>query len=86
MRFGVAGWSNRWLNVPGRITCQAGLHDARWSIQGTRLGGPFPLGPTAYRLAGAGDFNLEIDPGDLGCGSHRLRIKAVDRRQRAASR
>ena len=86
MRFGGRGWSNRWLTVPGRITCRAGLHDARWSIRGTLQGGPFPLGPTAYRLAGRGDFNLEIDPGGLEDGVYCLRIDAVDRRQRTASR
>ena len=78
-RFGRLGRSNRWINVLGRVTPHDEVYDLRWYLNDDPEAKPLPWGPTAYRLLGRGDFNLEIDPTRLRVGLNRIRVEALDR-------
>jgi hypothetical protein len=71
LRFGRAGMAARWLNVIGRIVpCPAGTQ--AWVRIGQGGWQPLWLGPDSARLAGPGDFNVELAPSDLVPGANPL--------------
>lgn len=80
LHIGRSGRPNRWVTLPGRVHALAGLHDLRWQLRNQPgTGGPLSVGPTAYRLADVGDFNLEFDPAMLRIGRNELTLVAVGR-------
>jgi glycosyltransferase involved in cell wall biosynthesis len=81
--FGQLGHPQRWVNILGNVS---GAGRVR-SLQCRVNGGPAratSVGPDNYRLAGAGDFNFEIDRADLAPGDNAIVIRAEDADGRAA--
>jgi hypothetical protein len=72
--FGRAGLPQRWVNILGRVygpvkQLQCSLND-----------GPqrnIAVGPDQRRLAGQGDFNIDLDSRHLNTGENRLAISAI---------
>ncbi len=79
-RFGARGRPIRWINVLGNVSAAYGLHDVRWVLNDDPREMPAALGPGAYRLHAAGDFNIEFDADRLAPGDNRLTIRAIDTR------
>jgi hypothetical protein len=75
--FGRLGNPQRWVNLLGCVDCPAGISVVGYDLNGT---GRFPLqvGPTAFRLRSAGDFNVEIDAASLREGENRVLLDVVD--------
>ena len=64
----------------GRAASLDGIDSVRWELNGDdALDKPLPLGPTAFRLLGEGDFNIEIDRKALREGENAVEIIAIDR-------
>ncbi|MGJ3242161.1 MAG: hypothetical protein ACFE0O_04265 [Opitutales bacterium] len=80
-QLGRHGAPQRWVNILGRVTARHGLHDVRARVPDLRFWKPLSTGPTAYRLAGGGDFNFEIERRDLPIGKPiEVFIDASDKR------
>ena len=62
--FGSPGLPQKWVNVLGCVENAAGPVSLRGRI-GRGPWFPVALGPDGRRLAAAGDFNAEIDAGEL---------------------
>ena len=75
--FGHLGDPQRQINILGNASGSAEIVDLRYSLNGAV---PFSLslGPDLHRLAGRGDFNVELDVSELLEGSNRLVIIAID--------
>lgn len=79
-QFGALGLPQRWVNVLGRVN-DADLGD-RIAMSFSLNGGPerpLSVGPDQRRLAGTGDFNVEIAVGDMSEGENQIVISARDR-------
>ncbi len=75
--FGSLGHPSHILHVPGRVQAEAGLLVLAYRLNGGDLV-PLPVGPSAFRLAAAGDFNIELDRRRLRPGANQLHISASD--------
>lgn len=75
--FGLRGLPQRWINIPGRVSNRSDLSSLSYSLNGGPLQ-PLSIGPTRYRLASAGDFNIEIDHAELSSESNSIEIVALD--------
>ncbi len=75
--FGQLGVPQRWVNLPGTVWDGDGIASLSYSLNGGP-GQPLGVGPDGFRLVGIGDFNVEIDYGDLSPGSNDVVITAVD--------
>jgi hypothetical protein len=77
-RFGGFGHPASTLHIPGRVTARDGVHVLSYALDGgPRI--PLPVGPSAFRLAAPGDFNLELDRRLLRAGENRVQLVAGDR-------
>jgi glycosyltransferase involved in cell wall biosynthesis len=75
--FGAIGHAQRWVNVLGTVTGAGRVRSLRFSVNG----GPArdtTVGTDNHRLAGTGDFNLEIDRSELAPGDNAVAIRAED--------
>ncbi len=78
--FGRCGNPQRWVNLPGRASSPDGIDSVRWMLNNDEtIDHPLPLGPTAFRLLGDGDFNIELDREALMQGDNTVEIIATDR-------
>lgn len=77
-RFGQHGSPTRYVNILGSVHAPQGIHAIGYTLNQTVFK-PLPFGPTAFRLRGKGDFNVEIDRNDLGEGDNQLFVTAVDK-------
>ncbi|NJN84575.1 MAG: hypothetical protein HC802_21335 [Caldilineaceae bacterium] len=76
-RFGHVGRPQRWVNVLGRVRGQFPLHSLDYTLNGGDLV-KLTIGPDLRRLAGKGDFNIDLDCGDLHLGDNHVEIIARD--------
>ena len=75
--FGRIGNPQEWVNVLGNASDPDGIDSLTYSLNGgPEL--PLSVGPGNPRLAGEGDFNVEIARADLMDGSNRVVITATD--------
>jgi len=84
-RFGHLGQTQRWVNVLGQVNSPDGIHALAYRLNGGRRI-PLSMGPTAFRLLGDGDFNVELDADDLLEGENRIELLAVDLAGKEAAR
>ena len=82
-RFGHLGLPQRWINVLGAVSPAEHIAQLHYAINGGDFL-PLSKGPDLYRLASAGDFNIEIDHADLEAGENQIVIRAKDRDGEAA--
>ena len=75
-RFGADGHASRFVNIVGRVAPAREIHAVGYQLNGGRLT-PLPVGPTAFRLLGEGDFNVELDRADLAPGANTLLLRAI---------
>lgn len=75
--FGRVGDAQKWINIPGTLTSAAPLTSFNYTFNGG-LPQPISLGPDIRRLAGLGDFNIELDYTDLLPGDNALVMTATD--------
>ena len=77
LRFGHNGDAQRWVNIMGNVdNVPQNQLEIRYRLNGS---GGFQLineGPDKRRLALEGDFNVEIEPGDLIDGTNSIEIRA----------
>ena len=73
--FGRNGFSQKWINVLGRVTPSQDIDLLSYSLNGAS---PIQvsIGPDGHRLAKPGDFNIEIDRAHLQIGENVLEILA----------
>ncbi len=76
--FGRLGIPQRWVNILGSVSPAATVAQLSYSVNGAQ---PVQLskGPDLHRLAGPGDFNVEIDIQDLKDGENTVRIESRGR-------
>jgi hypothetical protein len=75
--FGAHGHPQQWVNILGNASAASGLASLSYSLNG----GPevdLAIGPNGTRLQDVGDFNAEIDWGDLRPGANTVRLTAED--------
>jgi hypothetical protein len=76
-RFGHIGTAQRWVNILGNASDPDGLASLSYSLnQGSDV--HLFVGPDSRRLAKPGDFNIDIDIGDLASGLNEVIITATD--------
>ncbi len=73
--FGRAGTQQPMINIIGQVRSPEALYHLSYNFQRKRY--PLPTGPSAFRLATPGEFNIEIDRTGLPAGEYSLRIIAV---------
>jgi hypothetical protein len=83
--FGRLGTPQRWVNVLGRVVSSSGIQSLEYILND---GPPVPLsiGPDQLRLAGPGDFNIEIDHRELTAGVNTVAIMVMDSSNQESSR
>ena len=74
-RFGHLGRPQRWVNVLGRLSDPDRVERFTYALNDGRAL-PLSVGPDGHRLANPGDFNVEIDLGDLCAGECVLHLEA----------
>jgi hypothetical protein len=75
--FGSHGQPQRWVNVVGDVADPSGISHLVYTVNG----GPaqaLSLGANRGRLANPGDFNAEIDPGELRPGVNTVMLTATN--------
>jgi hypothetical protein len=85
LTFGEPGVAQDVFNVLGRVRSPRRCASLSYILNGgARV--PVPLGPTAFRLNAAGDFNIELPVDVLRVGENVLQLYTVDRggRERSA--
>lgn len=75
--FGMKGNPQRWMNILGSVRSPGSARSTWYSLNGTG-NHPFSLGKNMTRLAGEGDFNIEIDRHSLKAGKNKLVIAVED--------
>ncbi|PSL04739.1 putative repeat protein (TIGR02543 family) [Haloactinopolyspora alba] len=75
--FGVAGVSQRWVNVLGNVSDADGIQSANYRLNGNAPVG-LSIGSDLRRLYGEGDVNVEIPYDDLSSGANTVAITATD--------
>lgn len=76
-RFGHIGLPQRWINILGSVSPAAAIAEISYTLNGGER--KFvSKGPDLRRLASPGDFNIEIDKGDLHAGENEVVIRAAD--------
>ena len=75
--FGQLGTPQNWVNILGTVTADEGLSTLEYTLNG---GSSVALatGPDDRRLAEPGDFNIDLDIGDLNEGVNTVVITATD--------
>lgn len=73
--FGQNGSPQRWVNVLGKVTGPAAIESLSYTLNGGEAQS-LSLGPDFRRLARPGDFNVEIDSGELREGKNTVEILA----------
>lgn len=80
-RFGHAGLPQHYINILGNVRPAAPngppIHSLRWGLT-DRPFTPLNLGPSAFRLARPGDFNIEIEAACLAPGEHTVHLAVND--------
>lgn len=78
--FGQPGSAQRQINVLGSVTDGIpGQLSARFRPLSGGEWRPLTLGSDQHRLAGTGDFNLEIDVAELVSGSNQMEVELLDK-------
>lgn len=72
--FAAGGLPQRWINVLGRVARPQDCAELAYSLNGGEFV-PLSVGPDKRRLAGIGDFNVEIDHADLHPGENDLVLR-----------
>jgi len=72
-----SGAAQRWFDVPGNVSDQDGIISISASVNGGRSR-ELSIGPDGRRLAGVGDFNVDILREQLQLGENVVRIQATD--------
>ncbi len=75
--FGQNGQPQRWVNVLGRVRGRAPIRSLRYTLNGDEPRA-LSVGPDQRRLAGKGDFNIDIDSRRLQPGANQIHIVATD--------
>ena len=75
--FGLSGIAQRWVNILGHVGGGSGPLKTWWRVNGSAPA-PLSLGPDTTRLAGHGDFNVEIAVGNLVKGMNTVEVIAED--------
>lgn len=75
--FAGHGLPQRWANVLGRVSGPKPVVTLEYALNGGEML-PLSIGPDLRRLAGKGDFNVDLDCRDLKVGENDLLIRAVD--------
>ncbi len=75
--FGMNGNPQRWINIPGTVRSPGSVRSTLYTLNG-KESHPFSLGRNMTRLAGEGDFNIEIDRHSLKVGKNKLMIEVED--------
>lgn len=75
-RFGHAGQSQRWVNILGRVQEPDTISILRYTLNGGKPR-PLSIGADKRRLAGKGDFNIDLDRRELNVGSNEIIITAI---------
>ena len=75
--FGQLGNPQKWINILGNVTSDAGLASLTYSLNGG-LEQTLTVGADGGRLVGSGDFNIEIDHASLFNGTNTVEIFARD--------
>jgi len=73
--FGRAGTQQPLINIVGQVRHVQDLYHLSYMFQRKRF--PLPVGPTAFRLALPGEFNIEIDRLPLPPGEYPLQVIAT---------
>lgn len=73
--FGNAGFPQPMINIIGQVSNHDELHSLSYRFLKNRS--PLPTGPSAFRLAEPGEFNIEIDRTKLTPGDYQLAIIAM---------
>lgn len=75
-RFGHFGNAQRWVNILGRLLGPLDQISLFFSLNDAPFR-PLSIGPDQRRLAGKGDFNIEIDSDELNDGINTVQIEAA---------
>ena len=75
--FGRVGHPQRWVNILGTVNGAGRLRSLRFSVN-SGAARATSVGQDNHRLAGAGDFNLEIERSELVPGDNTIVIRAED--------
>jgi regulation of enolase protein 1 (concanavalin A-like superfamily) len=75
--FGQAGVPQRFINILGKVSDADGVSSLTYSLDGAPAQ-PLSVGPDNVRLAGTGDFNVEIAYMGLSAGLHEVTLRALD--------
>jgi len=75
--FGMKGNPQRWINISGTVRLPGSVRSTYYTLNGNARH-PFSLGRNMTRLAGEGDFNIEIDRHSLKEGNNKLMIAVED--------
>jgi len=76
-RFGQLGNTQRWINVLGNISAEESITETSYQLNDQATVG-FSVGSDLHRLAGDGDFNIDLDRSLLREGANQLVITARD--------
>jgi hypothetical protein len=77
-RFGHNGAPSPYINILGRVSSPDTVHALGYQLNKGEFK-VLPLGPTAFRLLGDGDFNVELPCDALKEGNNILHLLATDR-------
>ena len=75
--FGSVGVPQKWINVLGNVDDPDGIASLSYRLNGG-ASNSLSVGPSDDRLAHAGDFNIELNYGDLKPGLNSVEITATD--------
>ena len=82
--FGHNGRPQRWVNVLGRVKGPQPLQSLQYILNEGEPG-YLSIGPDLRRLAGRGDFNIDLDCRHLKIGENVMQITAIDESGRQAT-
>jgi hypothetical protein len=75
--FGKPGLAQRWINIPGTVTAGHGIRSLYYHLN-EEDSNQLTHGQDEHRLAGAGDFNIDIHFRKLKEGKNTVRVSLVD--------
>ncbi|MEJ2722092.1 MAG: InlB B-repeat-containing protein, partial [bacterium] len=75
--FGQLGIPQHWANILGRVWDTDAIETLYYSLNGGPTS-PLTIGTDSPRLVDDGDYNIEIDYGDLNPGANQVVITAID--------
>jgi hypothetical protein len=79
--FGVPGLAQRWINITGTIECEGMTEPKAYFRLNSGEVIDLALGPNENRLAGRGDFNVELCHSSLFQGNNKLTVYITDKNE-----